>query len=385
MRLLKIGVYYTTYLEQFYARRPGLAAETYAAQHEALIDDCFGSSDFWTRELSRLGYETRDLIINAEHLQRAWAVEHGLAFDEKNWLFGITEAQVRDFRPDVLVVADYSTVTAAFLRRLRDVCPSLRLVLGWCGAPYFDGSVFAEWDVVLSCVPELVARFRADGHRCRHVNHAFEPRVLDKLGERADATAADFVFVGSLVKSERFHLGREKLLARLVAETDLQIWSEVGPPPPSRLQRAARLLRGGATTTQARPSVDASVARRARPPLFGLDMFRQLRAGRVALNTHIDISTHSASNMRLFEATGVGACLLTDSKENLRELFEPDAEVVAYRDADECVEKVNYLLEHESRRRDIAAAGQRRTLREHTFASRAALVDDIIREELSND
>jgi len=112
-------------------------------------------------------------------------------------------------------------------------------------------------------------------------------------------------------------------------------------------------------------------------------MFRQLRAGRVALNTHIDISTHSASNMRLFEATGVGTCLLTDSKENLRELFEPDAEVVAYRDADECVEKVKHLLGHDSARRSIAAAGQRRTLREHTFASRAALIDAIIREELS--
>ena len=87
--------------------------------------------------------------------------------------------------------------------------------------------------------------------------------------------------------------------------------------------------------------------------------------------------------MRLFEATGVGACLLTDSKENLGELFEPDAEVVAYRDADECVEKVRYLLGHESRRREIAAAGQRCTLRNHTFASRAALIDAVIREELS--
>jgi hypothetical protein len=382
MRLLKIGVYYKTYLEQFYARRPGLAAESYAAQHTALIEDCFGSSDFWTCELSRIGYETRDLIINAEPLQRAWAAERGLAFGEENRLFGITEAQVRDFRPDVLIVADYSTVTAAFIRRLRDVCPSLRLVLGWCGAPYGDGSVFSEWDVVLSCVPELVAHFRESGHRSRHVNHAFEPRVLKRLGAREDAPVADFVFIGSLVKTERFHLGREKLLSRLVAKTGLQIWSEVGPPQPSRLRRAAWLLRHGMLKSPPDSSVDARIARRARPPLFGLDMFRQLRAGRVALNTHIDISTHSASNMRLFEATGVGTCLLTDSKENLRELFEPDAEVVAYRDADECVEKVRYLLGHESLRGRIAAAGRRRTLRDHTFASRAALIDDIIREEL---
>lgn len=383
MRLLKLGVYYPAYLEQFYARRPGLAAEPYAAQHSALIDDCFGSSDFWTRALSHLGYETCDLIINAEPLQRAWAAERGLTFDETDRLFKITEAQVREFRPDVIIVADYSTVTAAFLRRLRDVCPSLKLVLGWCGAPYGDGSVFAEWDVVLSCVPELVSHFQEAGHRSRHVNHAFEPRVLELLGAET-AAAADFVFTGSLVKSERFHLGREQLLSRLVEETGLQIWSEVGPLPPlhSRLRRAVRALRRGPQAPQS--SVDARIARRARPPLFGLDMFRQLRASRVALNTHIDISTHSASNMRLFEATGVGACLLTDWKENLSELFEPDAEVVAYRNAEECVEKVKYLLAHESRRRDIAAAGQRRTVRDHSFASRAALVDSIIREELSS-
>jgi hypothetical protein len=334
-------------------------------------------------------------------LQRAWAAERGLRFDEDGWLFEITTAQVIDFKPDVLLVADYSTVTAAYLRRLKEVCPSIRLVLGWCGAPYDDGSVFRECDVVLSCVPELVTHFREAGHRSRHVNHAFAPRVLEKLGPPSGPTT-DFVFVGSVFKSDRFHVGREKLLARLVEETGLQIWSGVASQSvraeaarASRLsspralagaaRRAARRMLGGGAPTQTQTGVDARVVERARPALFGLDMFRQLRAGRVALNTHIDISTHSASNMRLFEATGVGACLLTDSKENLRELFEPDAEAVAYHDADECVEKVKYLLGRESVRRSIAAAGQCRTLRDHTFASRAALVDAIIREELSVD
>jgi len=112
-------------------------------------------------------------------------------------------------------------------------------------------------------------------------------------------------------------------------------------------------------------------------------MFQQLHDSRVALNTHIDISPVNASNMRLFEATGVGACLLTDWKANLSELFQPDAEVVAYRDAGECVEKVKYLLAHEAERRRIAVAGQRRTLRDHTFESRAAQIDGIIHEALS--
>jgi hypothetical protein len=390
MRLLKLGVYYPNYLEQFYAQRPGLAALSYAAQHAALIDDCFGSSDFWTKALSGLGYETCDLVANAEAMQKSWAMEHGLAFMESDWLFEITAAQVRDFRPDVLIIADYSTVTAAFIQHLRDICPSLRLVLGWCGAPYRDGSIFRACDVVLSCVPELVAHFRENGHRSLHVNHAFEPRILERI-EAAHTPTADFVFLGSIVKSDQFHIERERILLRLVEETDLQIWSEVAPQSlqsrtrfGTTARRAARLLLGGAANSPHAPFVDERIARRARPPLFGLSMFRQLHDSRVALNTHIDISPTSASNMRLFEATGVGTCLLTDWKENLSELFEPDVEVVAYRDARECVEQVKHLLGDEAARRSIAAAGQRRTLRDHTFASRAGRIDAIIREALSN-
>ena len=111
-------------------------------------------------------------------------------------------------------------------------------------------------------------------------------------------------------------------------------------------------------------------------------MFQQLHNSRVSLNTHIDISSCYASNMRLYEATGVGSCLLTDWKDNLPELFEPDTEVVTYRSAEECVEKVRYLLEHERERSAIAEAGQRRVMREHTFDHRAADIHEFIRNHL---
>jgi spore maturation protein CgeB len=406
MRLLKIGVYHPTYLQQFYARHSHLATQTYAFQHAALMDDCFGSADFWTQAIRQFGHETCDLIANAEPMQKRWAVENGAAYHESNWMFDITAAQVKAFRPDALIVADYSTVTAAFINRLRDECSSIRLVFVWCGAPYGDAAIFSACDVVLSCVPELVEHFRANGHRCEHLNHAFEPRVLEKIDTAATATA-DFTFLGSIVKAARFHQEREKILLQLVEQTDLQIWSEIKPISRShRRRRRARqkaydivgiARRVGIPQTllstlpvirrvsrwNARPDlssyVDERVARRTRPPLFGLAMFQQLHDSKVALNTHIDISTNNASNLRLFEATGVGACMLTDWKSNLRELFEPDAEVVTYRSVEECVEKVRYLLTHENERRSIAAAGQRRTLRDHTYAQRARQIDQIIR------
>jgi spore maturation protein CgeB len=112
-------------------------------------------------------------------------------------------------------------------------------------------------------------------------------------------------------------------------------------------------------------------------------MYQQLRDSKISLNTHIDVSPRSASNMRLFEATGVGSCLLTDWRENIAKLFEPDVEVATYRSAAECIEKVDYLLQHEDERQAIARAGQRRTLREHTYTQWAAKIDALIRDALS--
>ncbi len=405
MRLLKLGVYHPAYLSRFYTARPALAAEPYAVQHAALLADCYGSSDFWTTALSKLGYETCDTIANAEPLQRRWAQEHAAGALSDSWLFEITIAQVKAFRPDVLLVADYSTFTAPFIRQLREACSSIRLVLGWCGAPYRDPTVFSAWDIVLSCVPEMVANFRARGHRSHHVNHAFAPRILNKL-DQPSAPHTDFAFLGSVLKQAQFHVEREKLLLQLIQQTGLQIWSDLKRPStrerrgvyarrfaydtiraartvgvPESLLTAAPLARRAARWTT-RPAltdgVDERIAARARAPLFGLAMFQQLHDSKVALNTHIDISPVSASNMRLFEATGVGTCLLTDWKQNLAELFAPDVEVLTYRSPAECVEKVKYILAHEDVRRAVAAAGQRRTLREHNFDQRAAQLEEII-------
>jgi spore maturation protein CgeB len=409
LRIQRITTNYPGFLRQFYAKRPGLDAEPFAAQQAALMHDASGWADFWSAALGKLGYEADEVVANAEPLQRAWARERGLRVDESNFVFELTTERVRGFAPDVLFVNDYTTFTAEYLRHLKAECPSIRLVLGWCGAPYTDASVFREYDIVLSSAPELVADFLAQGHRCHHVNHAFEPRVLERIDLSAEP-ANDFTFAGSIAKKSNFHLAREELLIDLVERTPLRIWAEIHNPswqerggtlarrvaydavhtarraglPDSLLTVAppARKVLGWRARPESPPRVDPRLARRARPSVYGLEMFQLLRQSRVSLNTHIDLSATHASNMRLYEATGVGSCLLTDWKENLAELFEPDAEVVAYRSADECVEKVRYLLEHDAERRAIAEAGQRRVLRDHTFDNRAAQLDDLIRRDL---
>jgi spore maturation protein CgeB len=76
--------------------------------------------------------------------------------------------------------------------------------------------------------------------------------------------------------------------------------------------------------------------------------------------------------MRLFEATGVGAFLLTDFKDNLDTLFAPDREVAVWRSIDECLVAIDHHLGDDNRRAAIARAGQARTMSQHTYRHRTA-------------
>ena len=112
--------------------------------------------------------------------------------------------------------------------------------------------------------------------------------------------------------------------------------------------------------------------------VWGLAMYRALLSSRITINRHIDVAENYANNMRLYEATGCGALLITDAKDNLSELFEVDKEIVAYKTVDDLVSLIQYYTEHDQQREIIAAAGQQRTLNEHTYENRMRTLVDIV-------
>jgi spore maturation protein CgeB len=410
MRLIRITTNYPSYLQQFYAQRPELTKEAYAIQYKVVRADCYGWADFWTHAFDKLGYQVWEPVGNAEPMQKAWARENSIKFREKSWLTDIIKAQVQSFRPDIVFADDYGAYTADFIQHLRSCCPSIKLVLGWCGAPYRDESVFRAHDIVFSNIPELVEKFRDRGYKSEYIKHAFEPRILEKI-DTSQAKTIDFSFVGSVFKGKLGHIERERLIKELAQETDLAIFTNLYRPNLRGLllsgtRQAAydiiqfvRKLPGAESILYNLPKIrnyaklekqpslspypDPAIAEKVRKSVFGLEMFQTLHDSKVTLNNHIDISSGSASNMRMFEATGVGTCLLTDWKENLPELFEPDREILTYRSIGECIEKAKWLLDHPQEREAISQAGQARTLKDHTFDRRAVELDNIIRRELN--
>lgn len=398
MKLAYLSTAYPPFLAQFAAARPELATLPFEVQRDAFETQAFGWAGAWGPALARLGHEVREVWLNHEPAQHAWAREHGLPADAA--LEDVALAQLREFAPDALWFDHHD---ATLLARARAACPSLRATLGWVGSALTDDPIWRAFDVVLSCAPESVETLRARGVRAEHLHHGFQERVLAKLGARAPRLALSFV--GQIAADHPLHGHRQRVLERLLGEVDLAIFSPSGDAPTSgaattiakraafaaaraleRLGMPRSTLRrvplvGRAATWPAPPraALPAPLRRALRPGRFGLELYRTLRDSRVTLNVHAGEATRFTSNMRLFEATGVGACLLTDAAGNLAELFEPGREVATFRTADECLEQARWLLAHDAEREAMALAGQRRCLAAHTFAHRAPRLDEVLR------
>jgi spore maturation protein CgeB len=115
---------------------------------------------------------------------------------------------------------------------------------------------------------------------------------------------------------------------------------------------------------------------------WGNKMYYILAHSQITINRHADVAENYANNMRLFEATGCGSLLITDSKKNLNKFFIPDKEIITYHSPQELVNKVQYYLSHQKIRSRIAKAGQARTLRDHTYNIRMQELVNIIERYL---
>ena len=76
---------------------------------------------------------------------------------------------------------------------------------------------------------------------------------------------------------------------------------------------------------------------------------------------------HSLS-VRLFEAAGCGACVVSDPLPGLEEAFSVGSEVIVARDEDEMVRLLERLSVQETQ--EIGQSMRRRALRDHTWSHR---------------
>jgi spore maturation protein CgeB len=404
MRFLRICTPYRDYLDRFYAERPGLARRPSGDQQRALLADSFQQIDSYGIYLAPLGYECAEVIANARPLQKAWCREHGVTWNRRDYDWHSALAAAIQFQPEVVFLGNARRFSRPWIDALRSACPRLRCVLGWWGVDVPEAESLRGLDVVLTCNRALGESLRGRGSTVQVLPFAFDFRMLTRI-DLARVPTIDASFVGSVRVADGFHARRARLLHHLSERCELKVFTPENPESAiwptaqkflarccgiagripfaqsfmTRVPRLKAMVRCQAGFPHTEPQ---AWCKRARVPVYGLQYYQLLHDSRVSFNAHPECAGAAASNLRLFEATGVGSCLLTDWKDDLQELFEPDREVVCYTTDEECAEKLVWLLEHEEDRARVAAAGQSRTLRQHHFAILAQRLDEIIRRRV---
>jgi len=348
---LFLNTYYPGFLTHHYRLMPERASQSYEAQRLALLQACFGDSDFYSSGMVGAGWQAEDVIVNCPPLQEAWAREQG--FRGHGQLLDIAIEQIRRQRPEVLYLQDLGLATKEFLTSIR---PYVTLVVGQIASPVPVHAELTGLDLIFSSFPHFVEEFRRLGITAYYQPLAFEPRIDQTL--TASERSLGVTFVGGLSPA---HKERQLFVASLAKLVPLECWG----------YGADSLHASGVVQTRLHGEV------------WGVDMFSTLRRSQITINHHIDVAQTYANNMRLFEATGCGALLVTDHKDNLHDLFSIGEEVIAYRSLEECAALVRYYLAHPEEARRIAERGQVRTFSDHTYAKRMAQTAEILSRHLA--
>jgi hypothetical protein len=341
MKLFQSAGFGQPYLTAFNLRNPVSEFSSFDERKHALLQDRYGATHIlkpvYDRDLNCFFTVCDDPI-----LQMLWARENGLGDSNPT---DILLAQIEAFQPDVLYQLDPIRFPSSFVRRLPGC---VNKAVAWRAALIGSADLTA-YDVVLSNFETLNARWRENGLHTALFFPSWDPEMAP-YAENA-IRSVDVSFTGSYARTNG-HCDRLAMLDTVAQLSDCYCidlrlmtrkWGRLADMPlirwipvPIRLPHSLRKISD--------------------KPLFGRQMYAMLSRAKIVLNPATDIAGNIRGNMRCWEATGCGACML-GSAGRYPEGFEAGVNFESYTDADDLVQKVRGLLADEPRRKAIAKNG----------------------------
>jgi hypothetical protein len=419
------------YYKHFMAFADTLEGVSYDASMQRCREQGFLYPGRFKAEMEKHGAQIFECLVDVPALQKKWMFESGHSgdvFDRNDAFF----RQLKAFKPDIVYFQTFLALAPEVRKRIKLECPSVRLVCGHRGFPIEDCTGYDDVDVAFLGYPTRHEPWHKVGVRTYFHLHCFDEGILPAVRHRAaELVPDDFSFIGTTGWGFPPHDGRYYDLRKVLDATNLTVYGNepesvsasmslfsISARPqlrrlaiegarflPSSALRALRDMGERAGAGVVTRGADAALRRkqygpeapmppaqqqqefwyhhekpirelypdRIHPSLFGVEYFARLAASKVTWNRHLEMDGAGA-NMRLFEACGAGACQLVDLRDEVVQAYKPDEEIAVYRSVDECIEKARWLLDHSQQRQAIAAAGQARTLRDHSVTKRAEVI-----------
>lgn len=348
---------------------------SYDKLHQAIMDDCYCEADFIHKVLQdEYGLETKHIFFNFEFLQKKWD-------KEKNQdLSSILLRQIKAFDPNVILVMNPTLLSIEMMQTIRKILAHEVHFISY----YFSivteeiKQRLSQYELVLTGSNYYAKMIEPYSKNVKVVRHAFAPEIIKRVKKQQKVNKVGFT--GSIFIGRNVHTNRVDLLSALkksgiefdyygkVYGSFLNIKSFIGhfiQNPfllPERIQMEKYLK---------------SICK---PSQFGLAYYETLAKYSINVNIHAGIEGTAAGNMRMFEVTGMGSCLVTDYRDENELLFDENKEIVVYRDYEELVDKVRYLLNHPEEAKRIALNGQKRTITDYNYRNKAISINRYIQD-----
>lgn len=264
---------------------------------------------------------------------------------------------VKQLRPDLIMVMSGKTVRPCLLREIRQESPKSIIINVFWDNPFF-------YDIAFSSIPEYDVFFVKDTYvlnemkklgirNVEYLSHACYPKehrpLNDITPEERAKYGSDLSFVGSMYPY------RARILD-VFADMDLKIWG--GP------------LRGTI------PKDSVAYTKHQGKRVWGREKTLIFNVSKINLNTQNFQNDVFSVSSKVHQVAASGGFQLVDYKPDLKRLYAVGHEVIVFRSREELRELAEYYLDHPAERKEIAERSRRRALEEHTFGHR---LDEILR------
>lgn len=378
-KLLEIATTYKAYLSSYYKKNT-IENLSYQEAYEHFVNDSFAESDFIHRYLNELGIESKIIFYNNNKLQEKW-IENS---NNKN-PFDIMIAQIKKFKPDIVYVSDMSLFSKDELDTIRnyEVGKFVKIVgFHFVALNDFTRSMLGYYDQIYTGSRSFVELFQQEGINAKLLRHAFDKSILQKVGDVNKQNRV--VFPGNVFIGKDMHSNRLQMLSAMMQENiPCSFYGNI-----YMQERQYRTLLGKwknkilyRKESEIVDKINESSNHYGN--VYGMEYYDILASGLVCVNSHVSAVKWGAGNMRMFEATGMGTCLLTDDKKENQDLFEIDKEIVTYANLEEFKDKLKWLMNYPDEAKKIGKTAQKKTLEVHTYKNKAYLLNEYIQELLT--
>jgi len=312
-----------------------------------ILDDGYASTYVLLPALEDKNDEVFFTVWDYERLQWAWARENGLSTTD---LDEIKFAQIEELRPDVFY--NFSAFAdGEFINRLGK--KENRIDVCWNALIEKEPRTFFEYDGHISLHRPFVEQWRGMGLAACELQPAIPPR----WGHRATPNRTiDVLFYGQYER--RLHNSTNSVVDALIdfkkrRQSDIRCHLEYWEQRPAVFPNF-RWPRWPIVTFPPK-----AVRQSANRPLYGESLYDAISRSRIVVNRYADYSQDFKSNMRLFEAIGLGAFLISEEG-NYPDGFEPGIDFYTYGSIPELIAQIERVLADWPRHSEAARRSQRK-------------------------